>query len=183
MLDSLLLIASCFCCSPGSYLMLGVAYLVNALGCYRCRCLLCASLRLLSPQPRNLVASSPDDVFSFFLILHLKTMEIIEHPLRKDHRGNRSQVSSTASAKCKRFFIAWRFHGSTNAFIRPFRPLPFQAFSTPLSRGLSKASSMQCFNISTGLAVVASLLPIVNALACPAFSAPCFCCGMPRPLF
>ena len=37
------------CCSPsGSFLMVEVDDLVEAIGCYKCRCVLCSSLHLLS---------------------------------------------------------------------------------------------------------------------------------------
>ena len=49
-LDVRLGLGRCCCSSPGSFLMGEVDSLVKAIGCYKCRCVLCASLHLLSPQ-------------------------------------------------------------------------------------------------------------------------------------
>ena len=59
---------SCCCSSPGSFLMVEVDYLVKAIGCNKCRCVLFSSLHLLSPQYRNLMVPIPDVViFPVFL--------------------------------------------------------------------------------------------------------------------
>ena len=69
-LDVRIGLGCCCCSSPGSFLMVEVDYLVKAIGCYKCRCVLRASLHLLSPQYRNFIAPVPDVVvFSCFLII------------------------------------------------------------------------------------------------------------------
>ena len=61
---------SCCCSSSGSFLMVEVNYLVEAIGCYKCRCVLCSSLHLLSPQYPNSIVLVPDVVvFSCHLII------------------------------------------------------------------------------------------------------------------
>ena len=61
-LDVRLGLGCCCCSSPGSFLMVEVDYLVTAIGCYKCRCVLCVSLHLLSPQYRNFIAPISDVV-------------------------------------------------------------------------------------------------------------------------
>ena len=67
MLDLVLVVPVESCSSPGSFLMVEVDYLVKAIGCYKCRCVLCSSLHLLSPQyPNSIVIGLDVDVFILF---------------------------------------------------------------------------------------------------------------------
>ena len=58
-LDVRLGLGRCYCSSPGSFLMAEANFLAKAIGCYKCRCVLCASLHLLSPQHRNFTTPIP----------------------------------------------------------------------------------------------------------------------------
>ena len=69
-LDVKLGLGGCCCSSPGSFLRVKVDYLVKAIGSYKRRCVLRASLHLLSPQYSNFIAPIPDVVvLSCFLII------------------------------------------------------------------------------------------------------------------
>ena len=69
-LDVRLGLGCCCCSSPGSFPMVKVDILVKAIGCYKCRCVLCASIHLLSSKYRNFIAPIPDViVFTCFLII------------------------------------------------------------------------------------------------------------------
>ena len=58
---------SCCCSSSGSFLMVEVDYLAETIGCYKCRCVLCSSLHLISPQyPNSIVIVLDVVVFILF---------------------------------------------------------------------------------------------------------------------
>ena len=64
-LDVKLGLGGCCFSSPGFFLMVEVDYLLKAVGCYKCRCVLRSSLHLLFPQYRNFIVPIPDVVFLF----------------------------------------------------------------------------------------------------------------------